>query len=61
MLTLEFGHDYQVPVDKHDSDQNFTPHHRLLGGVKGQIFSNNSVSRQHFLLQFRMQTEVQHV
>ena len=44
------GHDYQVPVDKHDSDKENTPHPDPLGGVKGRIFKfrYNSVSGQYF-------------
>ena len=40
---LTIGHDYPVPLDKHDSDANFTT------PPKGQIlkFHNNSVSCQY--------------
>ena len=45
-------HDYQVPVDKHDSDKKLPhpPHPDHLGGVKGRIFKfrYNSVSCQYF-------------
>ena len=37
LLTI-IGHDYPVPVDKYDSDENFTSPPDPLGGVKGQIF-----------------------
>ena len=50
------GHDYQVPVDKHDSDKKKLPHPPdPLGGVKGRIykFRYNSVSCQYF-------TEISH-
>ena len=44
------GHDYQLPVDKHDSDKKITPPPDPLGGVKGRIFKfrYNSVSCQYF-------------
>ena len=44
------GHDYQVPVDKHDSDKKMTPPPDPLGGVKGRIFKfrYNSESCQMF-------------
>ena len=32
------GHDYPVPVDKHDSDKKTYPTPDPLGGIKGQIF-----------------------
>ena len=35
---LTIGHDYPVPVDKHDSGSNFTPSPDPLGWVQGQIF-----------------------
>ena len=43
-------HDYQVPVDKHDSDQKLPQPPDPLGGVKGRIFKfrYNSVSCQYF-------------
>ena len=55
------GHGYQVPVDKHDSDESFTPPPDPLVGVKGRIFKfrYNSVRCQYFLRKFRIQTEVQ--
>ena len=34
---MTIGHDSPGPVDKHNSDKNFTPPHPL-GGVKGQMF-----------------------
>ena len=47
------GHDYQVPVDKHDSDEKFTlpPPPDPLDGVEGRIFKfrYNSVSCQYFM------------
>ena len=43
-------HDYQVPVDKHDSDKKLPHPPDPLGGVKGRIFKfrYNSVSCQYF-------------
>ena len=58
---LTIGHDYPVPVDNHTVIK-ILPHPLTPSvGVKGQIFKfrNNSVSRQYFLLKFRMQTEEQ--
>ena len=44
------GHGYQVPVDKHDSDETFSPPPDPLVGVKGRIFKfrYNSVRCQYF-------------
>ena len=44
------GHGYQVPVDKHDSDETFTPPPDPLVGVKGRIFKfrYNSVRCKYF-------------
>ena len=56
------SHGYQVPVDKHDSDETFTPSPDPLVGVKGRVFKfrYNSV-RSIFLRKFRIQTEVQKI
>ena len=49
------GHDYQVPVDKHDSDKKIPNPPDPLGGVKGRIFKfrYNSESCHYF-------TEISH-
>ena len=44
------GHDYQMPEDKHDSDETFTPPPDPLVGVKDRIFKfrYNSARYQYF-------------
>ena len=44
------GHDYQVPVDKHDSDKKIPKPPDPFGRVKGRIFKfrYNSESCQYF-------------
>ena len=58
---LTIGHDYQVPVDKHERDKVLPQTPDPLGGVKGhwQIFKFCNNSKLFFLLKFHMQTEVQ--
>ena len=50
------GHDYQVPVDKHDSDKKIPNPLDPLGGVKGRIFkfSYKSESCQYFYGNFEI-------
>ena len=53
---LTIGHDYPVPVDKHDNDYISTQSLDPIGGVRGQVFKfcNNSVSCTQFF------TEISH-